>query len=32
MDDKDAQAYLDLLHDDFVFVQQQTGGEITKAG
>ena len=31
MDDKDAQAYLDLLHDDFVFVRHQTGGEVTKA-
>jgi ketosteroid isomerase-like protein len=31
MDDKDAQAYLDLLHDDFVFVRHQTGGEVTNA-
>ena len=31
LDNKDAQAYLDLLHDDFVFVRHQTGGEVTKA-
>ena len=31
LDHKDAQAYLDLLHDDFVFVRHQTGGELTKA-
>ena len=32
LDNKEAQAYLALLNDDFVFVQHQTGGEITKAG
>lgn len=31
MDNIDAQAYLVLLHDDFVFVRHQTGGEVTKA-
>ena len=31
MDNIDAQAYLDLLYDDFVFVRHQTGGEVTKA-
>ena len=31
LDSKDAQAYLDLLHDDSVFVRHQTGGEVTKA-
>ena len=32
LDNKEAQAQLDLLIDDFVFVRHQTGGEITKAG
>ena len=31
MDNIAAQAYLVLLHDDFVFVRHQTGGEVTKA-
>lgn len=31
MDNIDAQAYLDLLYDDFVFVRHQTCCEVTKA-
>ena len=30
-EDKDIKAYLDLLHDDFVFVRHQTGNEVTKS-
>lgn len=29
-DNKDVQAYLDLLHDDYVFVRHQTNTEINK--
>jgi hypothetical protein len=32
LDNKEAQACLDSSNDYFVFVQHQTGGEITKAG
>ena len=31
LDNKEAQACLDSSNDYFVFVQHQTGGEITKA-
>ena len=30
-EDKDIKGYLDLLHDDFVFVRHQTGNEVTKS-
>ncbi len=30
-DNRDVQAYLDLLHDDFVFVRHQSGTEVSKA-
>ena len=30
-DDRDVDAYLNLLHDDYVFVRHQTGTEINKA-
>ena len=30
-DDRDVDAYLELLHDDYVFVRHQTGMEMTKA-
>ena len=30
-EDKDIKAYLDLLHNDFVFVRHQTGNEVTKS-
>ena len=30
-DNKDADAYLDMLHDDFVFVRHQTNTEVTKS-
>ncbi len=30
-DERDVDAYLDLLHDDYVFVRHQTGMEMTKA-
>ena len=29
-DNKDVQAYLDLLHDDYVFVRHQTNTEVNK--
>ena len=29
--DRDVAAYLELLHDDYVFVRHQTGTEISKA-
>ena len=30
-ENNDIKAYLDLLHDDFVFVRHQTGHEVTKS-
>lgn len=30
-ENRDVDAYLDLLHDDYVFVRHQTGAEMTKA-
>ena len=30
MNNRDVQSYLDLLHDDFIFVRHQTGTEVTK--
>lgn len=30
-DNRDAAAYMDLLHDDFVFVRHQSRTEVTKA-
>ena len=29
-DDRDVDAYLELLHDDYVFVRHQTGMEMTE--
>lgn len=30
MDNKNTEAYLDILHDDFVFVRHQAGVEVSK--
>ena len=30
-ENRDVDAYLELLHDDFVFVRHQTGTEVTKS-
>ena len=30
-DNRDVNAYLDLLHDDYVFVRHQSGAEVTKS-